>query len=80
MMAHDFVLCLAVSPTTMVVTLRRGWHEPALVALVSLVTTAVVSGQPDMVELCALNPQAYEDRGRVCPWTAGGDPTSLTQL
>ena len=60
----------------MVVAPRRG-QEPALVALGSLAAAALVNGQADMVELCALNPQAYADRGRACPWAADGDPASL---
>ena len=58
----------------MVVVAPRRGQEPALVALGSLAAAALVNGQADMVELCALNPQAYADRGRACPWAADGDP------
>ena len=75
----------------MVVVAPRRGQEPALVALGSLAAAALVNGQADMVELCALNPQAgssryigdgeyevyelWSDVG--CPWAADGDPASL---
>ena len=33
-----------------------------------------VHAQPDMVELCTLNPQKYQG---TCPWASDGDPANI---
>ena len=56
----------------------RGGARTLAVALpLLLLTLPAAVAQPDMVELCALNPPSQSPglyRGGECRWTAGGDP------